>query len=300
MDWITGIQNAINYIEEHITEKLDYEAIARESFSSSFHFQRVFHVLCGYTLGEYIRYRRLTLAGSELANARSRVIDVAGKYGYDSPESFCKAFQKFHGVTPSQARSGCAPLRAFSRLYIQVSLEGGQMMDYKIEEKPAMMLTGFKRRFSGDPNEKMDQDHYFACESRALQYLLQGMSREFTDTYEVLTNFAPDGYDFYIAQPLPGWVLESFHEDLGDIAERFEHLSIPAGTYLVCQTERCQWPCELVEPLRRRAVSECLPASGCSLRNAPEINLIHWFFEKGNEVLNSSRYCEVWLPIEKR
>ena len=70
MEWITGIQSAINYIEDHITEELDYEEIAKESFSSPFHFQRVFSILCGYTLGEYIRNRRLTLAGAELANTQ--------------------------------------------------------------------------------------------------------------------------------------------------------------------------------------------------------------------------------------
>ena len=80
MDWITGIQNAINYIEDHITEELDYEQIAKVSFSSSFHFQRVFSILCSYTLGEYIRNRRLTLAGTELANTREKVIDVAFIY----------------------------------------------------------------------------------------------------------------------------------------------------------------------------------------------------------------------------
>lgn len=104
MEWVAGIQRAINYIEEHITEEMDYEAIARESFSSSFHFQRVFSILCGYTLGEYIRSRRLSLAGAELAGGEAKVIDIALKYGYDSPDSFAKAFQKFHGVTPSQAR----------------------------------------------------------------------------------------------------------------------------------------------------------------------------------------------------
>ena len=104
MDWITGIQNAISYIEDHITEELDYGQIARESFSSPFHFQRVFSILCGYTLGEYIRNRRLTLAGAELANTRAKVIDVAYKYGYDNPESFAKAFQKFHGVAGARQR----------------------------------------------------------------------------------------------------------------------------------------------------------------------------------------------------
>lgn len=104
MDWICGIQNAINYIENHLTDEIDYEEVAKQSFSSGYHFQRIFGILCGYTLGEYIRLRRLSLAGAELANEKAKVIDVAMKYGYDSPDSFAKAFQKFHGITPSEAQ----------------------------------------------------------------------------------------------------------------------------------------------------------------------------------------------------
>lgn len=300
MDWITGIQNAINYIEDHLTQELDYEAIARESFSSPFHFQRVFSILCGYTLGEYIRNRRLTLAGAELASTRGKVIDVAYKYGYESPESFAKAFQKFHGVTPSQARGGGVTLRSFSRLSIKVTLEGGSMMNYRIEEKPAMLLTGYKRRFTGDPSDKGMQDHNFACENRVLQYILEGMSRQHDDTYQVLTNFGPDGYDFYFAYELPKWALEDFDEDLGEMAKQFEHISIPAGVYLVCRTEACMYPTELVDGLRRRAVSQWLPSSGYVLRDAPELGLIHWPFEEGNEAVNNSHYCEIWLPIAKK
>ena len=300
MDWITGIQNAINYIEDHLTGELDYEAIARESFSSSFHFQRVFSILCGYTLGEYIRNRRLTLAGAELTGTREKVIDVAYRYGYESPESFAKAFQKFHGITPSQARGGGVTLRSFSRLSINVTLEGGSMMHYRIEEKPAMLLTGYKRRFTGDPSDKGMQDHNFACENRLLQYILEGMSRQHDDTYQVLTNFGPDGYDFYFAYELPKWALEDFEVDLGEMAKQFEHISIPAGRYLICETERCMFPTELVDDLRRRAVSQWLPSSGYVLRDAPELGLIHWPFEEGNEAVNNSHYCEVWLPIAKK
>lgn len=300
MDWITGIQNAINYIEDHLTGELDYEAIARESFSSPFHFPRVFSILCGYTLGEYIRNRRLTLAGAELASTREKVIDVAYKYGYESPESFAKAFQKFHGITPTQARGGGVTLRSFSRLSIKVTLEGGSMMNYRIEEKPAMLLTGYKRRFTGDPNDKGMQDHNFACENRVLQYILEGMSRQHEDTYQVLTNFGPDGYDFYFAYELPKWALEDFDEDLGEMAKQFEHLQIPAGKYLICETERCMFPTELVDDLRRRAVSQWLPSSGYELRAAPELGLIHWPFEEGNAAVNNSHYCEIWLPIARK
>jgi len=300
MDWITGIQNAINYIEDHITGELDYTQIARESFSSPFHFQRVFSILCGYTLGEYIRNRRLTLAGLELANTREKVIDVAYKYGYDSPESFAKAFQKFHGMTPSQARGGGVTLKSFSRLSIKVSLEGGSIMNYRIEEKPALLLTGYKRRFTGSPNDKGLQDHNFACESRVYQYILQGMSRDHVNSYQVLTNFEPDGYDFYFAHQLPKWALADFDDDLGEVAKNFEHLQIPAGQYLVCETERCQYPTNLLNDLRKQAVSQWLPASGYELRNAPEIGVIHWFWEEGSEKVNNSRYCELWLPIVRK
>ena len=300
MDWITGIQNAIDCIEEHITEELDYAQIARKSFSSPFHFQRVFSILCGYTLGEYIRSRRLTLAGLELANTREKVIDVAYKYGYDSPESFAKAFQKFHGITPSQARGGGGMLKSFSRLSIKVSLEGGSIMNYRIEEKPAMLLTGYKRRFTGSPNDKREQDHNFACETRLEQAILEGLCREHETVYQVLTNFDADSYDFYFAYQFPNWALEDLKEMPTDILSRFENVSVPAGQYLVCETERCQFPTAKVDELRKQAVSQWLPASGYELRDAPEIGVIHWFWEEGNEKRNSSRYCELWLPIVRK
>ena len=299
MDWITGIQNAINYIEDHITEELDYERIARESFSSAFHFQRVFSILCGYTLGEYIRLRRLTLAGMELTQGQMKVIDAACKYGYDNPESFAKAFQKFHGVTPSQARNGTT-LKSFSRLSIKVSLEGGNVMNYRIEEKPGMKLTGYKRRFTGSPNDKQEQDHNFACETRLEQIIMEGISREHETIYQILTNFDADGYDFYYAYQFPGWALGDLELLPDDLAKRFEHVDVPAGQYLVCETERCKFPTAKMDELRCKAVSEWLPTSGYTLRDAPEIGVIHWFWEEGNEELNNNRFCELWLPIVKK
>lgn len=299
MDWIMGIQQAIDYIEQHLTSEVDYEEVAKQSYASPFHFQRVFSILCGYTVGEYIRCRRLTLAGQELASTRDKVIDIAAKYGYESPESFANAFRKFHGISPSEARKG-GKLKFFPPLSIKISLEGGTVMNYRIEEKPAMLLTGYKRRFTGDPSDKGLQDHNFACETRTNQYLLQGMSRNFVDTYQVLTNFTPDGYDFYISQPLPKWVLDYFDEDLGEKAKEFDHLLIPAGLYLVCETERCQYPTNLQDDLRRQAVSQWLPSSGYELRDAPEISLLHWYWEEGNEKLNNSRYSEIWLPIQQK
>lgn len=115
MDWISGIQKAVDYVEVHITEDLDYNEIAKQAYSSPFHFQRIFSILCGYTLGDYIRMRQLTLAGNELASTNAKVLDIAVKYGYDTQESFSRAFTRFHGVSPSQVRNG-ANLKSFSRL----------------------------------------------------------------------------------------------------------------------------------------------------------------------------------------
>ena len=84
------------------------------------------------------------------------------------------------------------------------------------------------------------------------------------------------------------------------MSKQFEHLQIPAGQYLVCETERCEFPTNLEDELRRKAVSEWLPSSGYELRAAPEIGVIHWFWEEGNDKVNNSRYCELWLPIEKK
>jgi AraC family transcriptional regulator len=145
MDWITGIQKAIDYVEEHITENIDYEEAAKRAYSSSFHFQRIFAVLCGFTLGEYIRNRRLSLAGNELLTTDAKVIDVALKYGYDAPESFSRAFTHFHGISPSQVKKG-ANIKSYSRLSVKLILNGGSTMDYRIETKEAFELIVKKKR----------------------------------------------------------------------------------------------------------------------------------------------------------
>ena len=178
MDWIIGLQRAIDYIEDNLTATIDYDAVAAQSFSSGYHFQRVFSILCGFTIGEYIRNRRLSLAGAELATGNAKVIDVALKYGYESPDSFAKAFQKFHGILPSQARSKKAVLKSFSRVSIKITMEGGHVMNYRIEEKPEMILTGYKKRFSGTPAERSEQECDFYVTTRVNQFILQGLAKD--------------------------------------------------------------------------------------------------------------------------
>ena len=300
MDWITGIQNAINYIEEHLLEEIDYEEVARQSYSSGYHFQRVFSILCGYTVGEYIRNRRLSLAGMELQVEKAKVIDVALKYGYDSLDSFAKAFQKFHGITPSKARMDGAVLNSFSRLSLKISLAGGKMMNYKMEEKPELVLTGYSRHFTGTPAKRSEQEEAFYLETRINQYALHGLARDCATNYNVITGFDDEGYDFYIAALLSKWETNHLDEILGEQEkDRFEKITVPAGLYLVCETERERYPVTQVEELRKKAVSEWLPSSGYELADAPEVAVTHWFYEPDNDAVNDSRYVELWLPVVK-
>lgn len=145
MDWITGIQRAIDYTEAHLTDEIDLEAAAKAAYSSSFHFQRVFGILCGYSLGDYIRMRRLSLAAEELRRTDAKIIDIALKYGYDTPESFSRAFTRFHGISPTQARQG-ANIKSFTRLSVKLILDGGNIMDYRIEKLGALKLICKKKQ----------------------------------------------------------------------------------------------------------------------------------------------------------
>ena len=300
MDWTTGLQKSIDYIENHLLEKIDYDTVATQSFSSSYHFQRIFCILCGFTVGEYIRNRRLSLAGAELAAGDAKVIDIALKYGYESPDSFAKAFQKFHGILPSQARSNGSDLKSFSRLVLKFSLEGGNVMSYRVEKKPEMIFTGYKRRFTGTPAERMEQESDFYVSTRVNQYILKGLSHDCDTGYNIMSGFDDEGYDFYIASILDEWSTDNLDKELGaEEAKRFEKIVVPEGMYLICETEKTKYPTMLFEDLRRKMVSEWLPSSGYELADAPEISVYHWFHKRGDEEVNNSRYIELWIPIAK-
>lgn len=304
MDWITGMQKAIDYIEAHLTEPIDYDAVAAQSFSSSYHFQRVFGLLCGFTVGQYIRNRRLTLAGAELATTDAKVIDVALKYGYESPDSFAKAFQKFHGILPSQVRNG-GKLRSFSRLVLKIYLEGGTTMDYRIEEKPEMILTGYKRRFSGVPYgpERERQEEQFFVSTRAGQWILRGAMSASGDAATdmcMITNVGDDGYDFYYAAELDQWTRDNLYNPAVTGFEfmhgfGLENVTVPRQTYAIFSTARQFSPLGDYLDIRKRIVSEWLPSTDWRLADGPEISMYYWF--SGAE--KNNRYIEIWLPVEK-
>jgi len=145
MEWAKEFDKAIQYIEDNLDNDISINDIAKKVYISSFYFQRAFSVYTGYSLGEYIRNRRLYKAALELQNGNDKIINIALKYGYETPESFTKAFTKFHGFTPSEIRKKKGIIKIFLPLKINQTIVGGNKMDYKIEKETNLKFIGLKR-----------------------------------------------------------------------------------------------------------------------------------------------------------
>ncbi|MDP4091351.1 MAG: AraC family transcriptional regulator [Bacillota bacterium] len=150
MDWIEHLNSVVNYIDENLDKEISYERIAQIAGCSVYNFQRMFSYIADKPLSEYIRNRRLTMAAFDVINSREKIIDIALKYGYDSHDSFTRAFQRFHGVLPSEARNETVRLKSCPKLSFQITIKGEEYMNYQIEQWPAFTITGFKKRVKTD------------------------------------------------------------------------------------------------------------------------------------------------------
>lgn len=292
MDWITGIQRALDYVELHLLEPIDYEEAAKQACSSSFHFQRIFSILCGYTLGDYIRMRRLTLAGKELSSSDIRVIDAALKYGYDTSESFSRAFFRFHGVLPSQARQGGVALKSFSPIFVKLVLDGGNMLNYRVETKEAFPFLCKKLRVPGktEADKEVLAGFWQACESDGtIAALSRYMGKDSMFGGCIAgASFGRDAshkeYPYAIGVPYNGAPI--LDEDL-----TLE--TIPAHTYLVFSCAG-RMP-EAFNRLYQQILSEFLPPSeyqpckGTDFEAYPNM-----------DVTDPGYACEFWLAVEKK
>ena len=265
------LQAAIDYIEAHLTEDLDVHEVSARAYVSAFHFQRIFSSLCGMPMGEYIRRRRLTLAAQELSRSRrARVIDVAVKYGYDSPDSFTRAFRRFHGVVPSQAGLPGVTLQSFAPMKIKLK-EGGIMMEYKIVEKPAFTVVGYCRKFS---NETSYQEiPAWWDEMQTQQSAVMGQFGVCIDSDGKL-------FDYLIADLYQPWQ---------PVPEGCVTHTIPAGTWAV-------FPCTLgtLQKTNTRMWQEWLPACR-EYKLGGNYNLE--FYYELNEADPPSSGVELWLPV---
>lgn len=290
MDWITGISKAIDYIEEHITEPTDYARAAKEACSSPFNFQRVFALLCGYTLGDYVRMRRLTLAGEELLSTDAKVIDVALKYGYDSPESFSRAFTRFHGVSPSAVRKGAA-IRSFSRICVKLILTGGSIMEYRIEKKQAAKIICRRREFTkpGDDYTNREIPEFWnECGRDGSIQKLCGYIKDSAQFKGLLgvcfsTEMTDSDFPYGIGAEYDG---ESDPQD-------FEIVEIPAYTYAVF-TVRGRMP-DAFRETYRKICTEFFPQSGYEYGNGVEIEVY-----PSADVQNPDYTCEIWIAVKPK
>lgn len=291
MDWIEGIQRAIDYVEANITEDIDFEEVAKQAYSSSFHFQRVFGILCGYSLGDYIRMRRLSLAGEELSRGNAKIIDVAVKYGYDTSESFSRAFTRFHGIAPSEAKRG-GKVKIFTPLSVKLTLTGGSKMDYRIEKRDAFQVV-CKRKCVGKPQS--------ANATPDITSLWQEYGAD--GTLGRITAYIPQNpvmkglLGICFSSELDG---ERFPYGIGveydgrTVDDNFEVVTIPENTYAVF-TSRGEMPDAFVETYHR-IVTEFFPQSS-QYEYAENVE----FEVYSSEDTSDPNYqCEIWIAVNEK
>lgn len=285
MEWMNSIAGAIEYIENHITDDITADDVAKHVYVSSFYFQKGFSMLCGFTVMEYIRNRRLALAGGELATTDAKVIDVALKYGYDSPDSFAKAFTRFHGITPSMVRKDGVMIKSFAPLKLELSLKGGYLMDYKIIDKDSFTVLAASRKFKYE-NAKEEippfwQEHYKLGNGK----YVCGMFGINID--EQMGN---ESFEYLIAD---------IYNPTMDIPAGLVTKTIPSFTWAV-------FPCKGAMPnslqnVNTKIFSEWLPAlkeyefaaGYCvEMYDAPDK------YPKGTQ--DENYYAEIWIPVKKK
>lgn len=276
--WMQSLQNALDHIEKNLTGELTVAEIAEKACVSTFYFQRIFSALCGMGVGEYIRCRRLTLAAEELLTTEEKVIDIAARYGYDSPDSFNRAFQRFHGISPSAARKSGANLRSFAPIKIKLKLEGGNMLEYKIVEKPQFTVVGLSRQFHSDTSYQEIPKFWFEVTDKK-DFPLLGM-------YGICLDLeAHDGnFEYLIADNYIPWE---------EIPEGCVAKVIPASTWAVFP---CRGPLpRTLQDVNTKMWSEWLP--NCkNYRLAANLNIE--MYAPPTEQPEDT-YSEIWLPVEK-
>lgn len=178
MDWLQVMETAIDYLENHLLERDLLKKVAKEVYVSPLYLQKGFELMTGYTMGRYVRGRRLYLAALELVSKEEKVIDIALKYGYETPESFTKAFSRFHGATPTEVRQDTRRIKAFLPLKIKITMQGGDNMNYSIESMEGFQVVGFQKEFSYDTSYQEIPRFWDEIAEKYLMPLMSGKQPE--------------------------------------------------------------------------------------------------------------------------
>lgn len=286
MDCITTIQKAIQYMEENLLENISYKDVARQVYMSCYHFHRTFSMITGITANEYIRNRRLSMAGQEIIMSDSKVIDLAYKYGYESPESFTKAFSRFHGISPSVARRSGMQLKLYNRLILKLIMEGGTIMDYKIVEREPFKLIAKIGQFRNEIVNDADNHDIPDFWDRSGKAGVFDELRKYAISNEIYGACAPVSKES-----------EYFEYGIGML---YDGSAVPDG-YRVWEVKPTMWAVfscygdngDCIGEMWNRIFKEFLPASDYVMLDDLDFEL---YPAQSDEKL----FCEIWIPVEKR
>lgn len=296
MEWIAAIQKAITYMEDHLLEEINYEDVAKQVHISSYEFHRAFSFLTGMTANAYLRSRRLSLAARALLETDEKITDIALKYGYDTPESFTKAFTRFHGVAPKFAREGSAALRLFNPLAIKISVEGGNSMDYRItqtkHQKFLAIADSFPNDIINDPDNHDVADFWDDCDQKNLLTPLLNLRQEGMRDLFGLCSPAQEGADTF--EYGIGILIDEDTAafDLSEMEQAgYRIWDVKPGTYVVFDCMGQDGDC--ITETWARFYQEFLPQMGYEA--AEETDYEH-YYEHGR----SGLFCELWVPVKKK
>jgi AraC family transcriptional regulator len=288
MDPLKQLNAAMRFIEANLAGEVDVQDAARIAGVSEYHFRRMFSFLAGMPLGEYIRRRRLALAARELRGGAAKVIDVAVKYGYNSPDAFTRAFQALHGITPSEARRASAPLKAFPPMTFRLSIQGGTEMEYRIIEKDAFAIAGLMKQVP----------LIYEGVNPAIDAMWQLFAPGDFDELKQLSNVAPRGIILAsnnVESEREGSLLDQWigvatdRDDTG----RWDVLRVPAGTWAVF-TAVGPFP-QALQNTWARIAAEWMPTSGYEFREGPQI-----LWNEGPDTTRPDFRSEIWVPVVRK
>lgn len=281
MEWIERLNEAIAYIEEHLTEEIDYERLGKIACCSSYHFQRMFTYMAGVPLSEYIRRRKMSLAAVDLQSTGMKIIDVAGKYGYNSPTAFNRAFQSVHGIAPSAVKNEGVSVKSFPPVSFKIIVKGVEEMNYRIETKDAFRIVGVSV-----PLEKDIEKNFAVIPRKWQETAMNGTLQKLTglkDTQPmgvlgVSTCNDTEPWRYYIA-------VASSQTD-----QDLEEYTVPAATWAIFPGTGTN---QSIQELERRIVTEWLPTSGYEYGSAPDVEVYL------NPDPQNAQY-EVWIPVVRK